>query len=137
MNPLRRVTRVLRVSRRQLLLASTAAIAPLGFAASHSDAPLIKQDPQVNLTDVYAFVGTKYNDPSVKVLNVLVSVRPFCDPGDGVIYDRFSDHALYSIHLADPVTGVTLRQYDFSFTDTNPSRSPGLKNPNTILLHHR
>ncbi len=52
------------------------------LAASHSDAPLIKQDPQVNITDVYAFVGTKYNDSSVEVLNVVVQVRPFSDPGD-------------------------------------------------------
>lgn len=51
------------------------------IASSHSDAPLIKQDPQANLTDVYAFVGTQYNAPSV---HVLVSVRPFSDPGDGV-----------------------------------------------------
>ena len=42
-------------------------------AASHSDAPLIKQDPQANLTDVYAFVGTKYNNPREKVLNVSVT----------------------------------------------------------------
>lgn len=33
------------------------------WAASHSDAPLIKQDPQANIADVYAFIGTKYNDP--------------------------------------------------------------------------
>ena len=52
-------------------------------AASHSDAPLIKQDPQANLTDVYAFVGTKYNNPREKVLNVIVHVRPFSEPGDG------------------------------------------------------
>ena len=45
-------------------------------ASSHSDAPLIKLDPQANLTDVYAFVGTKFGDPSTKVLNVIVSVHP-------------------------------------------------------------
>jgi hypothetical protein len=47
------------------------------WAASHSDAPLIKQDPQANITDVYAFVGTRYNDPSQKVLNVVVHTRFF------------------------------------------------------------
>ena len=36
---------------------------PLTWASSHSDAPLIKQDPQANLTDVYAFIGTRYNNP--------------------------------------------------------------------------
>ena len=105
------------------------------WSSSHSDAPLIKQDPQANLTDVYAFIGTKYNDPNQKVLNVLVSVRPFSDPGDGVIYDRFADDALYSIHIANPMTGETVIRYDFQFSDVNPLVSPGLKNPNTILSY--
>ncbi len=104
-------------------------------AASHSDAPLIKQDPQANLTDVYAFVGTKYNDPRVKVLNVIVHVRPFSEPGDGVIYDRFADDARYSIHIADPLTGAELVRYDFTFSNINPQSPPGLKNPNTILSY--
>jgi hypothetical protein len=70
-------------------LGGAAVITPKPFASSHSDAPLIKLDPQANLTDVYAFVGEKYNSPFQIVLNVLVSVRPFSDPGDGVIYERF------------------------------------------------
>jgi hypothetical protein len=105
------------------------------WSASHSDAPLIKQDPQANITDVYAFVGTKYNDPGTKVLNVIVHVRPFSEPGDGVIYDRFADDARYSIHIADPKTGKTAIAYDFSFSAVNPSGLPGLKNPNTILSY--
>jgi Domain of unknown function (DUF4331) len=104
-------------------------------AASHSDAPLIKQDPQANLTDVYAFVGTKYNDPNEKVLNVVVHVRPFSEPGDGVIYDRFADDARYSIHIADPQSGAELVRYDFKFSNINPQSPPGLKNPNTILSY--
>jgi Domain of unknown function (DUF4331) len=104
-------------------------------AASHSDAPLIKQDPQANLTDVYAFVGTKYDDPREKVLNVVVHVRPFSEPGDGVIYDRFADDARYSIHIADPQGGAELVRYDFKFSNINPQSPPGLKNPNTILSY--
>lgn len=104
-------------------------------AASHSDAPLIKQDPQANITDVYAFVGTKYNNPEQNVLNVIVHVRPFSEPGDGVIYDRFADDARYSIHITNPTTGGTITRYDFFFSDTNPITSPFLKNPNTILSY--
>ncbi len=129
----------LRSSLRRQIIALAACLLvtvhPSLFASSHSDAPLIKQDPQANLTDVYAFIGTKYDDPSVKVLNVIVSVRPFSDPGDGVIYDRFSDHALYSIHVADPVSGASLLRYDFSFSDESPQGGAGLKNPNTILSY--
>ncbi len=107
------------------------------WGASHSDAPLIKQDPQTNITDVYAFIGTKYDDASQKVLNVIVHTRPFSEPGDGVIYDRFSDDALYSIHIANPVTGEAVLRYDFRFSDVNPLGTPGLKNPNTILSYGR
>ena len=110
-----------------ILLAGTGIVS----ASSHSDAPLIKQDPQANLTDVYAFVGTRYNDPTQKVLNVLVSVRPFSEPGDGVIFDRFADDALYSIHLTNPATGVETDRYDFTFS----SVSGGIKNPDTILSY--
>src|SRR5262245_16345053 len=85
-------------------------------ASNHSDAPLIKQDPQANLTDVYAFIGTRYDDPSVKVLNVTMSFRPFSEPGDGAMYDRFADDARYSIHITDPVTGSTKLRYDFFFS---------------------
>lgn len=103
-----------------LLVGALLAGIPTLQASSHSDAPLIKQDPQANLTDVYAFVGRKYNDPATKVLNVLVSVHPFSEPGDGVIYDRFSDDALYSIHITNPKTGASLRRYDFQFSKSNP-----------------
>jgi hypothetical protein len=106
-----------------------------GLAASHSDAPLSKQDPQTNLTDVYAFVGSKYDNASQKVLNVVVQVRPFSEPGDGVMYDRFADDARYSIHIANPTTGATQIRYDFRFSDVKAKTLPGLKNPNTILSY--
>jgi hypothetical protein len=120
-----------------LVVATSAACLFAGTAwpASHSDAPLIKQDPQANITDVYTFVGTRYDDSATKVLNVIVHVRPFSEPGDGVMYDRFADDALYSIHLADEKTGRRVITYDFSFSAVNPSLLPGLKNPNTILSY--
>lgn len=112
------------------LLAALLTAAP-AFAASHSDAPLTKQDPQVNLTDVYAFVGTKYNSAGTKVLNVIVHFHPFSEPGDGVMYDKFADDALYSIHIADPSSGATLIRYDFRFSST----TSGFKNLDTILSY--
>ena len=118
---------------RPVTVAATVSIAFAGFvlsglpmqAASHSDAPLIKQDPQANITDVYAFIGTKYNVAGEKVLNVIVHVRPFCEPGDGVIYDRFADDALYSIHIANPVTGEEVLRYDFQFSRRQPEAGRG------------
>jgi len=104
-------------------------------ASSHSDAPLIKQDPQANLTDVYAFIGRRYDDPGRQVLNVLVQVRPFSEPGDGPIHDRFADDARYSIHITDPATGGTVIRYDFLFSAVAPVDPPALKNPDTILTY--
>ena len=120
-----------------LAAAALAALVPgIVRAASHSDAPLIKQDPQANITDVYAFIGTKYNDASVKVLNVVVHVRPFSEPGDGVMYDRFSDDAQYTIHIAHPATGAQLARYDFRFSPVS-SAAGTYKNLDTILSYGR
>ena len=109
-----------------------AAVAGMAHASSHSDAPLIKLDPQANLTDVYAFVRMQNGQ---KVLVTEVSVRPFSEPGDGVSYEAFSDDALYSIHIANPNTGATLVRYDFRFSPV--STNGNYKNLNTILRYGR
>lgn len=104
-------------------------------ASGHADAPLIAQDPLADITDVYAFLGTRFDDDGVTVLNVIVHVKPFCEPGAGSIYDRFADDALYSVHIANPVTGENLRRYDFKFSNSNPDGGARLKNKNTILSY--
>ncbi len=114
-----------------VLLAATTLL-----ASSHSDAPLIKQDPSANLTDVYAFIGTKYNDTTKQVLNIVVSVHPFSEPGDGVMYDRFADDALYTINLANPNTGALLKSYNFRFSPVS-SAAGNYKNLDTILSYGR
>jgi len=104
-------------------------------ASSHSDAPLIKLDPQANLTDVYAFRRNEgpNNTPS---LVIEVSVRPFSEPGDGVMYDSFSDDALYTINIANPSTGALLQRYDFKFSPVS-SQNGSYKNLDTILRYGR
>ena len=120
--------------------AAAAALGALGLgggaarASSHSDAPLIKLDPQANLTDVYAFVRNGAN--GAPALVVEVSVRPFSEPGDGVTYDSFSDDALYSIHIANPITGAQVQRYDFKFSPVS-SQSGSYKNLDTILRYGR
>lgn len=104
---------------------------PTTHASSHSDAPLIKQDAQANLTDVYAFIGAKYGAPDEQVLNVIVHVRPFSEPGDGPHHERFAPDALYSIHITDPTSGETTLRYDFRFSPVDE----GYKNENTILSY--
>ncbi|MFI4882556.1 MAG: DUF4331 family protein, partial [Phycisphaerales bacterium JB064] len=134
MRLIRRSACAARCTTAAILLAAAGAAwvaTPTTLASSHSDAPLIKQDPQANLTDVYTFVGTKYDDPSVQVLNIVANVRPFSEPGDGPHYERFADDALYSLHVTNPTSGETLIRYDFTFSAVDD----GLKNPNTILSY--
>ena len=101
-------------------------------ASSHSDAPLIKLDPQANLTDVYSFIRTRPSGE--KVLVVEVNVRPFSEPGDGVMYEAFSPDALYSIHITNPVTGEEAQRYDFQFSSVTAAGG-GYKNTGTILRY--
>ena len=113
-------------------LTAMLATMPDAQASSHSDAPLIKLDPQANLTDVYAFIRTR---PSAeKVLVVEVNVRPFSEPGDGVMYEAFSPDALYSVHITNPVTGAETQRYDFKFSSVTPAGG-GYKNAATILRY--
>ncbi len=116
--------------------AATAWLAPTpsALASSHSDAPLIKLDPQANLTDVYAFI--RLRPGGEKVLVVEVSVHPFSEPGDGVMYEAFSSDALYSIHIANPTTGEEAQRYDFQFSPVGTAGG-NYKNTNTILRYGR
>jgi hypothetical protein len=133
------LTSVCPIVRPATLLKATGALFLLGstlLASSHSDAPLIKQDPQANLTDVYAFVGHLYNDPTKNVLNIIVNVHPFSEPGDGVMYERFADDALFSINIANPNTGALIESYNFQFSPVS-SAAGTYKNLNTILSYGR
>ncbi len=103
-------------------------------ASSHSDAPLIKLDPQANLTDVYAFIRQRPNGE--RALVVEVAVRPFSEPGDGLAYEAFSSDALYSIHIANPNTGAELQRYDFQFSAVSAANG-NYKNTGTILRYGR
>src|SRR5688572_1302010 len=112
-----------------LVLSST----PPVWASSHSDAPLIKLDPQANLTDVYAFI--RQRPSGEKVLVVEISVRPFSEPGDGVSYEAFSADARYSIHITNPSTGEEQQRYDFQFSPVGVRGN--YKNLDTILRYGR
>lgn len=106
-----------------------------GFCASHNDAPLIMQDPGANITDVYAFIGL--NDRDQKVLNILVTVNPLEDPGNGILYYRFPEDVLYGIHIVKATrkaeggyffTGEPAITYNFLFKTE-------LKNVNTAVSY--
>ncbi|NJM37157.1 MAG: DUF4331 domain-containing protein [Akkermansiaceae bacterium] len=118
------------------ILGALACLTPLSSvqASSHSDAPLIKLDPQANLTDVYAFIRQRPTGERALVVEVLV--RPFSEPGDGVMYEAFSSDALYSIHITDPNTGAEAQRYDFQFSPVGVTGG-NYKNTDTILRYGR
>ena len=121
-----------RACRLAVLLCSLAAAGTTAFAA----APTVQQNPNTRISDVYAFVGKKFNDASVNVLNVIVNVRPFSNRGDAFNYDRFSDDVRYSIDIANPNTGALISSYDFRFTPVS-SAAGEYKNLGTILSYGR
>lgn len=84
--------------KRATLVAGLATISAVAMAASHSDAPMMVLDPAANITDVYAFV--RNNAQGQKTLNLIMAVNPLEDPGNGVIYDRFADDVLYTLHIS-------------------------------------
>src|SRR5258708_18624828 len=93
-----------------------------GRASSHREAPLISTDPQVDHTDVYAFVSPDNPD----TVTMIASYIPFEDPAGGPNFYRFGDSVLYEIKIDNNGDGVEDITYQFRFTSA-------VNNPNTFL----
>lgn len=99
-------------------------------------APTVQQDPAVNISSLYAFVGTKFNDSTVKVLNVVVDFHPLTVSCEPFAYSRFSDDVRYTINIANPATGALILSYNFRFTPVS-SAAGKYKNKAIILSYGR
>jgi len=86
----------------------------LARASSHSEAPLISQDPLVDNTDVYFFVDP--NDPSMVVL--IANFSPLSNPASGPNYKGFADNAFYDFKIDNDGDGVEDVTYRFTFRTT-------------------
>ncbi|HEV8306449.1 MAG TPA: DUF4331 domain-containing protein [Methylomirabilota bacterium] len=75
-----------------LMIASSA---PVAWAASHREAPLIALDPTADITDVYFFRSWENPDRVVLIMNVI----PAQEPSAGPNYFNFSDDVTYRLHL--------------------------------------
>jgi hypothetical protein len=75
-----------------LMVASTA---PVAWAASHREAPLIALDPAADLTDVYLFRSWVNPDNVVMIMNVI----PGQEPSSGPNYFNFDDAVVYAFNL--------------------------------------
>jgi len=93
-------------------------------ASSHREAPLISSDPQVDHTDVYAFVSPDNPD----TVTLIASFIPFEDPAGGPNFYRFGDSAIYNINIDNNGDGVEDITYQLRFTSQ-------IANPNTFLYN--
>src|SRR5690242_21800180 len=66
-------------------------------ASSHSEAPLISQDPRADNTDLYAFVSP---DDTSKV-TIIANYIPLEAPASGPNFYSFDDSVLYEIKVDD------------------------------------
>jgi hypothetical protein len=91
-------------------------------ASSHSEAPLISQDPRADNTDLYAFV-----DPTdTSKVTMIANYIPLEAPASGPNFYSFDDSVLYQIAVDNNGDGVPDIGYQFRFTTTT-------RNPNTFL----
>ncbi len=99
--------------------------APLGaHASSHREAPLIAGDPQVDNTDVYAFVSPDNTADVTLIANWL----PFEEPNGGPNFYPFAEGAQYDINIDNTASAKPNITYRWTFTNHR-------KNTNTFLYN--
>src|SRR3954468_4559871 len=91
-------------------------------ASSHSEAPLISQDPRADNTDLYAFVSP---DDTSKV-TIVANYIPLEAPASGPNFYSFDDNVLYEIKVDNNGDGKDDVGYEFRFHTAT-------RNPNTFL----
>jgi hypothetical protein len=111
-----------------LLLALATALAVFaprpGSASSHREAPLTAADPQVDGTDLYAFVSP--DDPSKVAL--ISNWIPFEEPAGGPNFYSFAEGVRYDIKISNDGDAAPEIVYRWRFQDH-------YRNPNTFLYN--
>src|SRR2546429_7288609 len=79
-----------------LVIAAFVGLGPVSSSASsHREAPLVSADPQVDGTDLYAFVSPDKTDTVTLISNWI----PFEEPAGGPNYYSFATHTYYDINI--------------------------------------
>jgi hypothetical protein len=94
------------------------------FASSHSEAPLISQDPRADNTDLYAFVSPDNTNTVTMIANYI----PLEQPASGPNFYSFDDTVLYEIKIDNTGDGQADIGYQFRFTTAT-------RNPDTFLYN--
>jgi len=96
----------------------------VGGASSHREAPLIAGEPELDNTDLYAFVSPDKPDTVTMVANWI----PFEEPNGGPNFYKFAEHTAYDINIDS--NGDARPDIVYRWTFHNRYR-----NPNTFLYN--
>ena len=124
--PAKRIrTRALAAVASLAVVAGLFALAPLsGSASSHREAPLVSADPQIDTTDVYAFVSEDRPD----TVTLIASWIPFEEPAGGPNFYAWGDGVHYDINIDNDADARPDITYRWVFKDH-------YRNPNTFLYN--
>jgi hypothetical protein len=84
-----------------------------GNASSHREAPLVAADPQVDATDLYAFVSPD----APKTVTLIANWIPFEEPSGGPNFYSFSPDAYYDIEIDNNGDALPDITYRWKFTN--------------------
>jgi uncharacterized protein DUF4331 len=97
-------------------------------ASSHSEAPLISQDPRADNTDLYAFVSPGHTSTVTLIANYI----PLEAPASGPNFYSFDDSVLYQIGIDQNGDGHADIAYQFRFTTQTRNKDTFLYNTGPI-----
>lgn len=111
------------------VLMLTGALAPaIGSASSHREAPLIAAEPQLDNTDVYAFVSPDNPDSVTLIANWV----PLQEPSGGPTYYPFADGAHYDINIDNDHDAVADITYRWTFSSSYQTEDTFLYNTGPV-----
>jgi hypothetical protein len=97
-------------------------------ASSHREAPLVAGEPQLDNTDVYAFVSPDAPNTVTMIANWV----PFEEPNGGPNFYPFATDAAYDINIDNDGDARADLIYRWTFTDNYRSRNTFLYNTNVV-----
>src|SRR5437588_7052246 len=95
-----------------------------GNASSHREAPLVANDPQIDSTDLYAFVSPDKPDTVTLISNWI----PFEEPAGGPNFYWFAQGVHYDVNIDNNRDAKPDVIYRWTFTNHR-------RNPNTFLYN--
>jgi uncharacterized protein affecting Mg2+/Co2+ transport len=111
------------------VVASVAALAPgIGNASSHREAPLIAGEPQLDNTDVYAFVSPDKPDSVTLIANWI----PLEEPNGGPNYYPFAEKTAYEIKIDNDGDAKEDLTYRWWFTNSYRNKQTFLYNTGVV-----